>query len=75
MKLKIQPSGNVRAVYSDKLSGLALGPMEVTRASNVEFNHATQEWEATTPAGELIASGVSRDAVIQQEVKVIENRL
>lgn len=75
MKLKIDQAGAVRAVYSDKLPGLALGPMEMTRASNVEFDHARQEWEARTPGGELIAQGKNRDEVIRQEVKVIESRL
>lgn len=75
MKLKINQAGEVRAVYSDRLPGLALGPMEMTRASNVEFNHTTQEWEAHTPEGELIAKGQNRNAVISQEVKVIESRL
>ncbi|NBQ70787.1 MAG: hypothetical protein EBU46_18930 [Nitrosomonadaceae bacterium] len=74
MKLVIG-GGWVNAVYGDRLRDLALGPLEVTRASNVEFNHSTQQWEARTPAGELIASGPNRDAVIREEVKVIESRL
>jgi hypothetical protein len=49
--------------------------MEVKRASNVEFNEANQEWEARTPDGDLIAHGVRRDAVIREEVRVIESRL
>lgn len=65
----------LRAVYGDHLPRLGLGPLTVRRASNVEFNHVTQHWEATTPEGELIASGPSRDQVIKDEVKVIESRL
>ena len=75
MKIKIDCSGNVCAVYSDRLRELHLGPMEVTRASNVEFNGSTQEWEAHTPKGELIAHGVNRDQVINREIQVIESRL
>ena len=76
MKLKIGPTGAVAAVYSDRLQGLPLGPMQVTRASNVEFNEKTQSWEATSAQdGSLIAAGPLRDAVIQQEVKIIESRL
>jgi len=75
MKLVVDNDGAVRAVYNDTLTALNLGPMEVKRASNVEFNEANQEWEARTPDGDLIAHGVSRDAVIQQEIKVIESRL
>lgn len=75
MKLKIDSSGNVRAVYSDALPKLHLGDMTVKRASNVEFNVGTQEWEAHTPENELIAHGAFRDQVIQEEVRVIESRL
>ena len=75
MTLKIDAEGNVHAVYSDKLRGLNLGNMEMTRASNVEFNAETQEWEARTPTGELIAKGPNRDEVIKEEVKLIELRL
>lgn len=74
MKLVVG-GGWVQAVYGDRLRDLALGPLEVTRASNVEFNHELQQWEARTPTGELIASGPNRDEVIREEVKVIESRL
>ena len=75
MKIVVDTDGTVRAVYSDKLKTMNLGPMQVERASNVEFNHPKQLWEATTPGGELIASGPNRDEVIKQEVRVIESRL
>jgi hypothetical protein len=75
MKLKIEAGGNVTAVYSDRLRSLDLGPMEVTRASNVEFDSASQQWEARTPGGELLASGPERDKVIREEVRIIESRL
>ena len=75
MKLKIDSTGKVGAVYSDVLPKLGLGDMEVKRASNVEFNHGTQEWEARTPDNELIAHGTSRDEVIREEVRIIEARL
>jgi hypothetical protein len=75
MKIIVEADGTVRAVYSDKIKRMNLGNLEVTRASNVEFNEATQEWEAITPGGEKIASGPDRDDVIKQEVRIIESRL
>jgi hypothetical protein len=75
VKYRIDKSGNVTAVYSDILGKLRLGDMQVQRASNVEFNHASQEWEARTPGNELIAHGALRDEVIREEVRVIEARL
>ena len=75
MRIKVAPDGTINAVYSDQLRHMGLGEMQVSRASNVEFNHDEQQWEARTPEGELLASGLDRDAVIKQEVAVIESRL
>jgi len=75
MRVVIDTGGVVKAVYSDRLKNMNIGPMSVTRASNVEFNEKTQLWEAITPEGELIAQGPNRDDVIQAEVAEIESRL
>ena len=75
MKLKIELGGIVHAVYSDKIRSMNLGEMEVTRASNVEFDKKSQNWKAETPQGEIIAFGPNRDDVIKEEVRVIESRL
>jgi hypothetical protein len=75
MKFVIDKDGTVNAVYSDEIKKMNLGRFEVARASNVEFNVETQEWEARTPAGVLIAKGPSRDQVIRDEVAVIEAQL
>jgi hypothetical protein len=71
----IEPNGDIKAVYSDKIKNMNLGMLRVERASNVEFNYQTQQWEASTTNGELIAAGPERDAVISHEIKVIESRL
>ena len=75
MRIIVEQDGSVRAVYSDIIKNMNLGKLEVQRASNVEFNGINQLWEATLPGGELIASGPSRDQVIKDEVKYIEQRL
>ena len=75
MRAVVSPDGTIRAVYSDMLKGMNIGPMQVARASNVEFNEPAQNWEATTPEGELIAAGPSRDEVIKMEVAIIQARL
>jgi hypothetical protein len=75
MRLRVETDGTIKAVYSDKIKNMNLGRMQVIRASNVEFNETSQEWEAKTPTGELIAHGPNRDKVIEEEVRVIEARL
>jgi len=65
----------VHAVYNDTLASLPLGKLQVERASNVEFNEATQEWEAKYPDGRLMHTGKSRDDVIMREVETITQEI
>jgi hypothetical protein len=67
--------GKVEAVYDDRFLPLfqALGTMTVTRATEVEFDHASGEWIATHIATkQVIARGTNRSQVIQDEVKWLE---
>lgn len=70
--------GRVTCVYDDRFRPLleALGHMQVKRASGVEFNPATGEWEAHLLAtGELIAHGPNRNEVITAEIAWLEEKL
>ena len=71
--------GRVTGVYSDILMPLykALGTPVITRASNVEHNPESQEWEARlcSNPGALISHGPTRADVIKQEVNYLEERL
>lgn len=74
--IRIEPSGTVRAVYSDKLPLASLGTMVVTRASNVEFNAAAQQWEVRWAGEEALAfTHPSRDECIRWEVAELNERL
>lgn len=82
MQLRIEPDGTIRGLYSDALVDLIPGTLEVTRASNVEFNLATQEWEARLAqpigphdAGWLIASRKTRAEALAEEVRYINSNL
>lgn len=72
----IEPSGTVRSVYSDKLSLAGHGTMEVKRASTIEFNSASQQWEVRW-AGESdpVFSDPSRDECVKWEVERLNERL
>ena len=66
------------AVYDDRWAVLfqALGPVEITRASEVEWDDATQEWVAThKETGAVIARGKNRAEVIKKEISWLEERL
>jgi len=45
--LDILPTGEVVCLYTDLIPLHALGPLQVTRASTVEFDEAAQGWQVT----------------------------
>ena len=75
MVLVILPDGSLRCVYTEEIPLEEFGPLEVSRASGVEFDPASQEWVARLPEGEEIARGKSRAEVLRKEVEVLESRL
>ncbi len=52
--LKFDPAGTGHCLYSELIDLTALGPLAVQRASNVEFNPATQQWEVHGRDGRLL---------------------
>lgn len=76
-KITIRGS-KVACVYDDKFAPLleALGTLEISRASNVEYNPLDKTWEAERiGTGEIIASGPNRNDVITEEVKWLEDNV
>ncbi len=70
--------GVVTSVYDDRFTPIfeALGIAQIKRASEVEFNHSTKEWEATlVKDGRIISSGPNRNDVITAEVEWLEGNL
>ena len=70
--------GRVTAVYDDRFLPIleALGEPIITRASEVEWDHAAREWVATeVSTGREIARGRNRAAVIAAEVSYLEGSL
>lgn len=76
MATKVVLQGNqAAAVYDDRYRPIyeALGTLTVQRATDVEFDHATGDWQATHLGnGQQIGRGKQRDEVIQQEVAWLE---
>jgi hypothetical protein len=69
MTLTFNPDGTASCLYSDLIPLTGLGQLTVRRASWIEFNEATQEWEVRL-AGPLNApsfSNPSRTACIAWE--------
>ena len=65
--LTFDPHGQVHCLYTEALDLTAIGPLEITRASSIEHNHATQQWEVRDAQGELLYQHSLRSACLAWE--------
>jgi hypothetical protein len=75
MKIKIEKNGTLRCVYSDEIDLRTIGRLTVTRASTVEFNPDSQQWNARLTDGTHVGNFESRQDAIKKEIVVLESRL
>jgi hypothetical protein len=70
--LNIAPDGTAQCVHTDALPLAELGKLSIRRASKVEFNDATQQWEVRFPDTEEVAfAAKTRGACIEYEVAAL----
>ena len=75
-RIFIDRHGNVKALCDNVLENIpGLGPREIHRAADVEFNNTLQVWEIITPDGKVIGSHARRDEAIKLEVKLMNERI
>ena len=65
--LKFTATGIASCLYTEIIDLAAIGQLEITRASNIEFNNQTQLWEVTDPQGRVLRSARSRSACLEWE--------
>ena len=65
--LKFTATGLASCLYTEIIDLAAIGQLEITRASNIEFNNQTQLWEVTNPQGRVLHSARSRSACLEWE--------
>ena len=58
------PGGEGRCLYTEAIDLAAIGPLRIRRATNIEFNEATQQWEVRDAGGALLHSDPSREACL-----------
>ena len=64
----IDNEGNLIGLADDNIDKLnSLGPKQVERVSNIEFDHTEQLWVATDLQGEVISKNPVRGLVIEAE--------
>jgi hypothetical protein len=75
-KIYIDKDGNLSGLADDTLDKLHhMGIKNVSRVSNVEFDHSRQCWTATDLNGCVIAEGKVRSEVIEAERRYLNKTM
>ena len=62
------PDGTAQCLWTEALPLHELGRLEITRASTIEFNNATQHWEVKDRSGKVRFIARSRSACLEWEL-------
>lgn len=58
--LTVNNNGEAGCLYSELIDLSSIGKLEVSRASNIEFNQEKQQWEVQANNGKVLFSHASR---------------
>ena len=67
--LTFELDGVVRCLHTDAIPLQALGTLTVQRATTIEFNASTQQWEVKDAAGVILHSDPSRSRCLAWEAE------
>ena len=67
--LTVHNTGEAGCLYSELIDLSSIGPLEVSRASVIEFNHQKQKWEVRAVDGRVLFSHSSRALCLAWEVQ------
>jgi len=67
INISFQPDGTAQCLWTEVLPLHELGRLEIVRASNVEFNNASQQWEVKDRRGKTRFISKSRSACLEWE--------
>ena len=70
--LTFAPDGVVRCLHTDAIPLQSLGTLTVHRASIIEFNPTTQQWEVKTGVGEILFADPSRSRCLAWELENLD---
>jgi len=65
--ISFTPEGTAQCLWTEALSLHEIGRLEVARASHIEFNNSTQQWEVKDRRGYIRFSSKSRSACREWE--------
>ena len=65
--ISFKPNGTAQCLWTEALPSHEIGRLEITRASNIEFNNTTQHWEVQDLKGKVCFFARSRSACLEWE--------
>ncbi len=65
--LSFSPQGVASCLYTEAIDLSTLGPLQVTRATHIEFNSSSQAWEVMDIEGHVLFVHHSRQACLDWE--------
>lgn len=65
--LHFQPDGTGAGLYTEAIDLQQIGVLDVSRASEIEFNPDTQQWEVFDYTGVRVFTDPSREACLRWE--------
>jgi hypothetical protein len=67
INISFQQDGTAQCLWTEDLPLHELGRLQITRASHIEFNNATQHWELKDQKGKIRFISNSRAACLEWE--------
>ena len=65
--IQLDSNGTAHCLWTEAISLHDLGHLQITRASNIEFNNTTQHWEVKDLKGRVRYFARSRSACLEWE--------
>lgn len=65
--IHFNPDGTGAGLYTELIDLREIGSLEVVRASEIEFNETTQQWEVFDFTGSRVFTDPSREACLRWE--------
>jgi hypothetical protein len=72
INISFKPDGTAQCLWTEALPLHELGRLEITRASHIEFNNTTQQWEVIDRKGQVRFSAKSRAACLDWEQQNVQ---